>query len=198
MRIAVLGDIHGNIFGLEAVLADLRGQKPDALVVTGDLVYKFPWGAEVVDLLRSLPHQAILGNSEVYLALWDTPLWPAGEWNMPLAQEVVRWERARLGAERLAWLIGLPEHVAFSGGRLEDLLIVHGAPGNPFLPLLARPGDDRSPWTQTDARVRQLLAGVDADMVVCGHTHTTLLRPIQRQTFEVSANLEGLNPIRFS
>lgn len=176
MRIAVLGDIHGNIFGLEAVLADLRGQSPDALVVTGDLVYKFPWGAEVVDLLRSIPHQAVIGNAELYLVLWDTPLWPADEWNLPLAQEVIQWERDRLGRERLAWLASLPEHVAFSGGRLEDLLVVHGVPGNPFLPFLARPGEDRSPWVQTDARVRELLDGVDADVVVCGHTHTSLVR----------------------
>ena len=45
MRIAAFGDIHGNLFALQAVLADLRTQKPDGLLVTGDLVYKFPWGA---------------------------------------------------------------------------------------------------------------------------------------------------------
>ncbi len=180
MRIAAFGDIHGNLFGLEATLRDLRGHRPDALVLTGDLVYKFPWGTEVVDLLRSLPHQAVLGNSEIYLSLWGTPLWPGRDWDMPLAQEVVQWERSRLGADRLAWLAALPEHVAFSGGRLEDLVIVHGVPGNPFLPLLAPPGEDRSPWVQTDARVRELLAGLDADMLVSGHTHTRLLRRAPR------------------
>ncbi len=177
MRIAAFGDIHGNLFGLQAILADLRGQRPDAMVITGDLVHKFPWGAEVIDLLRSLPHQAVLGNSELYLTLWDSPLWPAC-WDMPLGQEAVSWERERLGAERLAWLAALPEHAAFSGGRLEDLLVVHGVPGNPFLPFLPRPGQERSPWVQTDVRVAELLAGVDADVVICGHTHRTLLRPV--------------------
>lgn len=175
MRIAVFGDIHGNLFALRAVLADLRGQRPDALVITGDLVYKFPWGAEVVDLLRSIPCQCLLGNAELYLALWETSLWPA-HWNMPLAQEVVRWERTRLGPERVAWLAARPEYAAFSAGRLEDLLIVHGVPGNPFLPFLPRPGEERSPWSQTDERVRELLAGADADVVVCGHTHALLRR----------------------
>jgi predicted phosphodiesterase len=176
MRFAVLGDIHGNIFGLEAVLADLRQHRPDALIVTGDLVYKLPWGAEVVDLLRTLPHQAVLGNSELYLALWETSLWPADRWNLPLAHEMVAWERDRLGAARLAWLAALPEYVALSAGRIEDLLVVHGVPGNPFLPFLARPGEDRPPWVQTDARVQELLGDVDADVVVCGHTHTALIR----------------------
>lgn len=176
MRFAIFGDIHGNIFGLEAVLADLRRHSPDGLLVTGDLVYKLPWGAEVVDLLRTLPHQAVLGNSELYVTLWDTPLWPAEQWNLPLAHEMVAWERARLGPERLAWLAALPEHVALSAGRIEDLLVVHGVPGNPFLPFLARPGADRSPWVQTDARVRELLGDVDADVVICGHTHTAMIR----------------------
>ena len=180
MRVAVFGDIHGNVFALQAVLADLRAQSPDAMIVTGDLVYKLPWGAQVVDLLRELPQQAIIGNSELYLVLWDTPLWPAARWNMPLAHEVIRWERAMLGPERLAWLARLPEHATLSGGRLEDVLVVHGVPGNPFVPFLARPTEDRSPWVQADTRVRELLAGVDADIVVCGHTHTTLERRVTR------------------
>jgi hypothetical protein len=131
-----------------------------------------------VDLLRSLPNQAIIGNSELYLALWATPLWPADLWNLPLAQEVVAWERLRLGSERLAWLASLPEYVSFSGGRLEDLLVVHGVPGNPFLPLLPAPGEDCPPWVQTSARVQALLGDVDAQVIICGHTHTTLQRRV--------------------
>jgi diadenosine tetraphosphatase ApaH/serine/threonine PP2A family protein phosphatase len=80
----------------------------------------------------------------------------------------------------VAWLASLPEHASFSGGRLEDLVVVHGVPGNPFLPFLARPGDDRSPWVQTDARARELLGSLDAEVVVCGHTHTQLLRSVGR------------------
>ncbi len=179
MRIAVFGDIHGNLYGLEAVLDDLRKERPDALIVSGDLVYKFPWGAQTVDMLAAMPCQAILGNAELYVLLWDTPLWPA-HWQEPLLIELVQWERAQLGPERLRWLASLPEHVALSAGRLEDLLVVHGVPGNPFLPFLARPGEDRAPWVQTDARVRQLLRGTDADVVVCGHTHAMFRRTVRR------------------
>ncbi len=194
MRIALFGDIHGNLFALQAVLTDLRRQSPDALVVTGDLVHKLPWGVDVVDLMRTVPHQSILGNAELYLTLWGTSLWPAQEWNLPLAAEVVVWERERLGAERLAWLATRPEYVALSAGRVEDLLVVHGAPGNPFLALLAAPGDDRSPWVQTEQRVRQLVAGVDADVLVCGHTHTPLCRRIEHRSAEDVGALTIVNP----
>ena len=89
MRIAVLGDIHGNLFGLQAVLAALRADSPDTLIISGDLVYKFPWGAEVVDLLAGLPCQAILGNAELYVLLWGTELWP-DHWQEPLMIELVQ------------------------------------------------------------------------------------------------------------
>ena len=115
MRIATFGDIHGNLFALQAVLADLRTQKPDGLLVTGDLVYKFPWGAEVVDLLRSLPCQIILGNAELYLILWGSPLWP-GKWDLPGGRDLVAWERERLGGDRLAWLASSPETRPFRAG----------------------------------------------------------------------------------
>jgi predicted phosphodiesterase len=193
LRAAILGDIHGNVFALQAVLADLRSQGPDALIVTGDLVYKYPWGAEVVDLLRSIPHQSILGNSELYLTLWATPLWPTTQWRLPLVLAAIEWERTRLGPARLAWLQRLPEFAVLSGGRLEDVLVVHGVPGNPFLPLLPAPGQERSPWVQTDQRVLGLLHGVDADVVIGGHTHTPMLRTIMRDEPERRA-LRILNP----
>jgi predicted phosphodiesterase len=179
MRVAVLGDIHGNLFGLQAALAALRGDAPDTLIVSGDLVYKFPWSAEVVDLLAGLPHQAILGNAELYVLLWATELWPA-HWQEPLMIDLVQWERERLGPARLRWLAELPEHVSLSAGRLDDALVVHGAPGNPFLPMLPRPGEDHAPWVQTDSRARQLLNGADADVVICGHTHSVFQRRVRR------------------
>ena len=158
MRIAAFGDIHGNLFALQAVLADLRTQKPDGLLVTGDLVYKFPWGAEVVDLLRSLPCQVILGNAELYLALWDTSLWPE-KWNLPARGELVMWERERLGSERLAWLASLPEHVGLfgpavggSGGGAwdarESFRAVSGAPRRGSLAL----GAERCPRARVVGR----------------------------------------------
>lgn len=179
MRIAVFGDIHGNIFALRAVLGDLRAQSPDAVAVTGDLAYKYPWGAEVIDLLRSIPCTCVLGNAELYLCLWGAPLWPA-HWDMPLGARLVQWERERLGSERLAWLASLPEEAAFTGSRPNDLLVVHGVPGNPFLAFLAPPGQERPPWTQTDRRVRELLGGADAEVVICGHTHARLRRRVPR------------------
>ncbi|HEX3095404.1 MAG TPA: metallophosphoesterase [Candidatus Angelobacter sp.] len=37
MRIAIISDIHGNLTALDAILADLRQQKPDLVLHGGDL-----------------------------------------------------------------------------------------------------------------------------------------------------------------
>jgi predicted phosphodiesterase len=39
MRVAVISDIHGNAFALEAVLADIDQQAPDAILNLGDHFY---------------------------------------------------------------------------------------------------------------------------------------------------------------
>ena len=41
-RIAALSDVHGNAAALEAVLADVAREKPDRVVVAGDLVLNGP------------------------------------------------------------------------------------------------------------------------------------------------------------
>jgi predicted phosphodiesterase len=38
MRLAIFGDVHGNLPALEATLADIAQQKPDAVYCLGDLV----------------------------------------------------------------------------------------------------------------------------------------------------------------
>jgi predicted XRE-type DNA-binding protein len=53
MRIAVIFDIHGNLTALDAVVADLRPQKPDLVLHGGDLPYGGSHPAEVIELHRA-------------------------------------------------------------------------------------------------------------------------------------------------
>ena len=66
MRLAVLADIHGNIYALEAVLADLTAAERQTcvVVVLGDSVVKFAHNGAVLDVLDDLPHVGIAGNME--------------------------------------------------------------------------------------------------------------------------------------
>ena len=47
-RIAVLGDIHGNVAAFDAALAAIEKARPDLIAITGDLVMNGPRPSEVL------------------------------------------------------------------------------------------------------------------------------------------------------
>src|SRR5439155_298304 len=102
MRIAIFGDVHGNLPALEAMVRDLRTTTPDLLVCLGDLVDGFGHPRESVELVRSLdPSATVLGNAE-----WRVREWPASIATMRPNQEVLfRWHVDELGAENRGHLM---------------------------------------------------------------------------------------------
>ena len=67
MRIAILSDIHGNLTALDAVLADLRQQKPDVIFHGGDLAFGGCNPAEVIDCIVAEGWKGVLGNTDEML-----------------------------------------------------------------------------------------------------------------------------------
>jgi predicted phosphodiesterase len=67
MRLAVVSDIHGNLTAFEAVLADLQETAPDVILHGGDLVTSGPRPVEIVDRIRALGWQGVVGNTDEML-----------------------------------------------------------------------------------------------------------------------------------
>ena len=67
MRIAIVSDIHGNRSAFEAVLADLRQTAPDLILHGGDLSHGGSSPAEIVDRIRDLGWQGVMGNTDEML-----------------------------------------------------------------------------------------------------------------------------------
>jgi putative phosphoesterase len=153
VRVAALYDVHGNLAALDAVLAEVDA---DVIVVGGDTVMG-PQPAETLERLRSLDGDVrfIRGNAdrEVYE---DNPRFAP-----PEALEHVR---RRLSTEQVDFLRSLP--LTVSVGRV---LFCHATPRN-----------DEEIFTKIspEGRWAEALAGVDADVVVCGHTHVQFDRRI--------------------
>ena len=73
MRIGILGDIHGNMEALTAVVAALRKEGVDEWVQVGDLVGYGPEPSACIDLVRELGCHVCLGNHDAaVLGLLDT------------------------------------------------------------------------------------------------------------------------------
>ncbi len=170
LTIALLSDIHGNLPALEAVVADIRVQSPDAVYVLGDMINGCPWSAEVLDLLFDLRWPMLLGNHDDAVLQLDTPRMEA-RYTDKARYSTLWWTRSCLPARQLAILERLPLdfRLVFDGST--PLRLVHGVPGNFYLGL--RP-DTPVGWAA------QQLAPVAEETVACGHTHVPMARRIGR------------------
>ncbi len=155
MRVAVISDVHGNLPALQAVLADIAARGCDALVNLGDLVSGPLWPAETLSLLMDTPALTIRGNHERQLL--------EGAAGMG---ESDRLAHAALGPDQLAWIAALPAQARLDGG----ILLLHGTPASDVGYLVERVDPEGARAARPD-EVAADLDGVDAGVVLCGHTH---------------------------
>jgi putative phosphoesterase len=153
LRVAALYDVHGNLPALDAVLAEVDAE---VILVGGDFALG-PWPAETIERLRSLEGDVrfIRGNADRELVQEEPGLAPP---------ELMEFVRAQLSPEHVEFLRSLP--LTETIGRT---LFCH-----------ATPRDDEEIFTRDspDERWAPALAGVDADVVVCGHTHVQFDRRV--------------------
>ena len=127
--VAVLCDIHGNAPALEAVLAELRADPPDAIVIGGD-VAAGPMPNEVLAALRALPWPVhfLRGNADRVLVMAHDGEAPEYIRAHPLWESDC-WTAARL-PRRGSRLAGLaPRRSSGSTvGALGEVLFCHGTP----------------------------------------------------------------------
>ena len=161
MRIAVLADIHGNLPALEAVLAALDDERPDAIVVAGD-VTGGPLIAECLAALRARPEAVhwIAGNAErEALAVFDGQAPSDDEPGRAAA-----WSAAALTRADRDQIAGWPIALV-----LDDVCFCHGSP---------RSDDEVLTRATPEAVLRDALAGVTQPLVVGGHTHQQMVRAL--------------------
>lgn len=150
MPIAALSDVHGNIAALDAALAEVEPLGLD-VVVCGDVVTG-PFSAQVLDRIMALPRvRFVRGNVERHVLEGSDEF--GKEWEE---------ERRRLGEERLAAVASWPKTLELEVDGLGRVLCCHSTPGSEDPVYTPATPDDE---------VAALLGAVDADVLVCGHTH---------------------------
>jgi putative phosphoesterase len=154
-QVATLYDVHGNLRALEAVLAEI----PDdaTIVVGGDVCAGGDEPSATLERLRALGDRVrwLRGNADRELHHGEAGLAPP---------ELIEATRSQLSDEQIEFLYGNPPTV-----QIDRVLYVHASPRN-----------DEDIFTERtpEERIAFLFADVDADVVVCGHTHTQFERAV--------------------
>jgi len=153
-RFALLADIHGNIWALDAVLADLHRRRIEAIYDLGDSLCSPLAPAETADRLIERGIPSVMGNEDRVLI-------------EPLnAAHNVRFTKQQLRPEHFEWIAALPKTRQPAAG----ILLCHGTPDSDSTYLMEE-------VLATGVQVRDipslrlvLLARPDA-FIACGHSH---------------------------
>lgn len=179
--VAIIADIHANLYALEAVLADIYQVGARRIIVNGDLVNRGPDNAAVMERVMNEPRlEAItLGNHDDLMRMWsvrdtslpalwfEDPFWYGMAW--PARQlEAAGWTAA-LGGLPMTYTVTRDPTETSAGS---TLLLSHGSPRHyreGYGPYLA------------DADFAAIAAAYPADIYIGSHTHRPVARRLGRR-----------------
>ncbi len=180
MRVAALYDIHSNLPALDAVLADVHQAGVDRIVVGGD-VLPGPMPRETMARLLALeiPTTFIYGNGDLAILAQlraatpsEVTYWGTSS-GAPLPEpfgELFRWTAQQV-REYQDVLASWPLTTTLDIDGLGKVLFCHATPRNE-VEIFTR--------LTPEERLAPVFAGVDASIVVCGHTHMQFDRMVGR------------------
>ncbi|MFW5692345.1 MAG: metallophosphoesterase family protein [Chloroflexota bacterium] len=162
-QVTIFGDIHGNLPALETMFADMETRGLDNLYCLGDLVGYGTFPNEVVAMIREREIPTLMGNYDqgVGISSDDCGCAYKTEADRKRGKQSIAWTNAHTTDDNKAYLRGLTDRIPLQVGGLK-VLLVHGSPRkiNEYL------YEDRP-----DDYFERIMDGVDADVLVCGHTH---------------------------
>jgi putative phosphoesterase len=165
MKIAVISDIHGNFEALEAVLNDIREQGCEKIFVLGDYAMAGPEPSKTLNWFfeRRLDSNIIMiqGNTDLMISNYSEELYESVKSRAPIMAEALKDDVTLLTPVQKDFLRNLPTQIEVLECGMKFLL-VHGSP--------RRNNEDILPETTLD-KLEEMLEGVNADIVLCGHTH---------------------------
>jgi predicted phosphodiesterase len=177
-RVAALYDIHGNLPALDAVLAEVRTLQVDCLVIGGDVLPGPMPRATMERLLEiEIPTTLIYGNGDraVLAQLEAATPHAVSYWGTssgvplpPPFRDYIRWN-AQAVTDLESQLASWPFTATIDIAGVGRVLFCHATPRNEI---------EIFTTSTPEERLEPVFAGVDAPVVVCGHTHMQFDRQV--------------------
>ena len=165
LNLAVLSDIHGNIWALEAVLDHIDERGVKTIINLGDSLYGPLDPMKTAQLLMEREIVSITGNEDrLILETEDNP--------NPTLESV----RNAIDDDVLSWLVAQPRIL-----RMGDFVMFHGTPESDSEYLLEEVKDDGVTARSQD-ELSSILDSLDCRYILCGHSHIprVILLPDER------------------
>ena len=155
MKIAVISDIHSNLYALMNVLNDIDDERVDSIICLGDLVGYGPHPNEVVSLIQRKNIISLKGNYDAsvvdnhFTYIRNTT---TNSFSLP-------WTAEELRAVNRNYLDNLPSSLTLEFNN-KKIKFVHGSP-NTINEYLLEDGEN----------TKEIMSSLQEDVLVCAHTH---------------------------
>ena len=165
MRVAVISDVHANLYALEAVLGEIDREQPERIWCLGDTVGYGPRPNECCALVEERSDLVLVGNHDlVALGSADVAL---EEFN-PEAAAASIWTGEQLTEESRTFLEGLEATAAPEGAQL-----FHGSPRDPVWD-----------YVLTELVALESLMMTEAPLVLVGHSHVATALKLHAESLQ--------------
>lgn len=175
IKIAIFGDIHGNLPALETVLNDIEVRGIKQKYCLGDLVDFAPWGNEVIDKIKKLNISCIMGNHDERIGR-DLPIIPIAR-HSEIETEArfiaINHSKKTITAENKQFLAELPFHIKLNykiGQKHWNIQLVHASIDSNTNYIYESEDDEIFNAMFTESK---------ADIIFMGHTHLSYIKQIE-------------------
>ncbi len=169
MKIAALGDIHGNYQALITVLDHVDRWHPDLVLVLGDIINRGPRSIDCLDLIqqRGLDPAwfVIKGNHEGYVLNFEDPALPRSGIEFDL-RKVIFYTYESLSRNDIQAVIDLPVQISLETAGNQLIKACHASTA----------GDRIGIYPDTPGTDLPGLIDPAADLFLVGHTHQPFIR----------------------
>lgn len=172
MRFAVIGDIHGNIYALEAVYEDIKNKNIDFVISTGDLVGYMMYPNEVIEFLKKNKIASIQGNHDKFIAKGNK-IQDISDFSQDEVQKNASeiYTNYVLKDENREFLRNLPEEIRIRKNNF-NVLIVHGSP---------RKIDEY--LYENGENLLEITKDFSENVIISGHTHIPYVKKVEDKYF---------------